>query len=161
MRLWSLHPKHLDPKGLVALWREGLLARCVLEGRTRGYHRHPQLVRFRQTSDPIVTLDGYLRVVLEEGQRRGYRFDAQKIVCQPAEAVLEVTKGQLEYEWRHLLNKLSLRQPDWWERQRQLLPEPHPCFHLVQGPVAPWEVAARRSAGSSRAPASRDSQRSA
>ena len=27
MRLWSLHPKHLDPQGLVARWREGLLAR--------------------------------------------------------------------------------------------------------------------------------------
>lgn len=27
MRLWSLHPKHLDPQGLVALWREVLLAR--------------------------------------------------------------------------------------------------------------------------------------
>jgi len=25
MRLWTLHPKYLDARGLVALWREGLL----------------------------------------------------------------------------------------------------------------------------------------
>ncbi|OAD21125.1 DNA-(apurinic or apyrimidinic site) lyase / pyrimidine dimer DNA glycosylase, partial [Candidatus Thiomargarita nelsonii] len=37
MRLWSLHPKYLDPKGLVALWRETLLAQKVLLGETRGY----------------------------------------------------------------------------------------------------------------------------
>lgn len=43
MRLWSLHPQYLDAKGLVALWREGLLAQAVLAGQTRGYKRHPQL----------------------------------------------------------------------------------------------------------------------
>ena len=32
MRLWSLHPCYLDPAGLVAVWREGLLARAVLRG---------------------------------------------------------------------------------------------------------------------------------
>ncbi|WP_368086417.1 pyrimidine dimer DNA glycosylase/endonuclease V [Nitrosomonas sp. Nm34] len=26
MRLWSIHPKYLDAKGLLALWREGLQA---------------------------------------------------------------------------------------------------------------------------------------
>jgi hypothetical protein len=30
MRIWSLHPKYLDSKGLVALWRESLLAKNVL-----------------------------------------------------------------------------------------------------------------------------------
>ena len=37
MRLWSLRPKYLDSQGLVALWREGLLAQAVLRGKTRGY----------------------------------------------------------------------------------------------------------------------------
>ncbi|HEU5178767.1 MAG TPA: pyrimidine dimer DNA glycosylase/endonuclease V, partial [Burkholderiales bacterium] len=32
MRLWSLHPKYLDARGLVALWREALLAQAVLRG---------------------------------------------------------------------------------------------------------------------------------
>ena len=36
MRLWSVHPQHLDVRGLVALWREGLLARKVLLGETNG-----------------------------------------------------------------------------------------------------------------------------
>lgn len=30
MRLWSLSPKYLDTKGLLAVWREGLLAQSVL-----------------------------------------------------------------------------------------------------------------------------------
>ena len=32
MRLWSLSPRYLDVKGLVAVWREGLLADAVLLG---------------------------------------------------------------------------------------------------------------------------------
>ena len=48
MRLWTLHPKYLDARGLVALWRESLLAQAVLAGRTRGYRSHPQLERFRE-----------------------------------------------------------------------------------------------------------------
>jgi hypothetical protein len=43
MRLWSLHPQYLDPAGLVAVWREGLLARAVFAGQTTGYKHHPQL----------------------------------------------------------------------------------------------------------------------
>jgi hypothetical protein len=42
MRLWSLHPRYLDRQGLAARWREGLLARLVLRGQTRGYARHSQ-----------------------------------------------------------------------------------------------------------------------
>ncbi len=36
MRIWTLHPQYLDRQGLVALWREGLLAQEVLRGQTRG-----------------------------------------------------------------------------------------------------------------------------
>lgn len=33
MRLWSIHPCYLDSKGLIALWRESLLAQaCLLKG---------------------------------------------------------------------------------------------------------------------------------
>jgi hypothetical protein len=32
MRLWTLHPQYLDPRGLVALWRVALLAQQVLLG---------------------------------------------------------------------------------------------------------------------------------
>ena len=37
MRLWTIHPRYLDSRGLVALWRESLLARAVLRSQTRGY----------------------------------------------------------------------------------------------------------------------------
>jgi len=43
MRIWSLHPKYLDSKGMVALWREALLAKQVLLNKTKGYKNHPQL----------------------------------------------------------------------------------------------------------------------
>ena len=57
MRLWSIHPRSLDARGLVALWREGLLARKVLRGRTRGYRHHPQLQRFRDLRDPVAAIE--------------------------------------------------------------------------------------------------------
>jgi hypothetical protein len=65
MRLWSLHPKYLDAKGLVALWREALLAQAVLRGNTRGYQNHPQLLRFRQQSSPLSAIASYLVSVCE------------------------------------------------------------------------------------------------
>ena len=74
MRLWSLHPSYLDAVGLVALWREGLLARKVLQGQTKGYIHHPQLFRFRETGTPIHVLDFYLKTVHDESIRRGYHF---------------------------------------------------------------------------------------
>jgi len=60
MRLWSLHPSYLDPQGLVAVWREGLLAQAVLRGQTTGYTRHPQLARFRGAG-ALGAMAAYLR----------------------------------------------------------------------------------------------------
>ena len=74
MRLWTLHPRYLDPRGLVALWREGLLAQAVLLGRTKGYSHHPQLHRFAAQRGGAGCLAEYLRVVQKEATRRGYRF---------------------------------------------------------------------------------------
>ena len=143
MRLWSLHPRHLDARGLVALWREGLLARAVLEGRTEGYRRHPQLERFRARHDPLCFLDAYLSRVLDEARLRGYRFDAGKIRYQETGPDLDsVTDGQLDYEWRHLLAKLKARDPARWRAERRRRPRPHPCFLLTEGPVEDWERAA-------------------
>ena len=66
MRLWSLHPRYLDRAGLVALWREALLAQAVLRGATRGYRRHPQLVRFRSHPDPEGAIAAYLEGICRE-----------------------------------------------------------------------------------------------
>lgn len=145
MRLWTLHPQYLDRAGLVALWREALLAQAVLAGKTRGYRNHPQLTRFRNQPDGLAAIGAYLAGILEEGCRRGYRFDAAKIgACREAPAI-SVTKGQLLYERDHLLGKLSRRD----EEARQSLlsiaePASHPLFSVRPGGVEPWE---KREAG--------------
>lgn len=141
MRLWSLHPRYLDAKGLVALWREGLLAQAVLAGKTRGYRRHPQLARFAQSPAPRRQVAAYLRIVQQEAQRRGYRFDAGKIGRGASVGLLPVTRGQLGYEWSHLRRKLGARAPAWLARLKGVRPpEPHPLFRVVPGGVADWEV---------------------
>ncbi len=130
---------HLDAKGLVALWREGLLARAALSGATRGYRSHPQLERFRRRSDPVAAIDAYLRHVLREASRRGYHFDGRKLG--PAKVVRPqaVRAGQIEYEWAHLLAKLRARDRARWSRERKRAPACHPCFRLIPGGIEDWE----------------------
>ena len=140
MRLWTLHPKYLDAKGLVALWREGLLARAVLAGQTKGYTRHPQLERFRAYPVPLAAIDRYLALVCDEADARGYRFDRSKLAPSPEPVRLPASDGQLAYEWTHLRVKLQVRDPErlaTWRAVRQ--PEPHPLFDVSPGPIAPWE----------------------
>ncbi|MBI3713806.1 MAG: DNA lyase [Burkholderiales bacterium] len=140
MRLWSLHPQYLDPQGLVALWRETLLAQAVLRGETKGYKNHPQLDRFRACQHPLSAIAIYLQHVHRESVTRGYRFDESKIHAPEKSVIISVTTGQLLYEQNHLMNKLSARNPD---RYAQLLAltnfEPHPLFELCEGELEPWE----------------------
>lgn len=140
MRLWTLHPKYLDARGLVALWREALLARAVLQGATRGYRSHPQLMRFREYPRPLAGIDAYLATVYEEALQRGYRFDPRKLGDSgPCEPLLETT-GQLAFEWGHLLGKLQRREPDRFAILDAVSrPDPHPLFRIVPGPVRSWE----------------------
>jgi len=109
MRLWTLHPRYLDAAGLVALWREGLLARAVLRGRTRGYRHHPQLERFRSHATPCTAINHYLSAVLAEAVVRGYAFDGRSIRAARGRIAISVSKGQLAHEWQHLLRKLRQR----------------------------------------------------
>lgn len=140
MRLWTLHPKYLDRRGLVALWREALLAQKVLQGGTRGYTQHPQLLRFRACPAPAAALAAYLAAVEEEALRRGYRFDASKIGAVRYQGVLEESHGQLAYEWDHLRRKLTLRDPQWLAGLADIAePAPHPLFRIVVGEVREWE----------------------
>lgn len=140
MRLWSLHPSYLDPPGLVALWREALLACAVLRGDTRGYRNHPQLQRFREHPSPRLAINAYLAVVHGEAVSRGYAFDRSKIGPVRAVPAIAVTSGQLAFEWDHLQRKLARRNPEWLERvQGPGLPACHPLFVRSPGPVARWE----------------------
>ena len=140
MRIWTLHPRYLDPAGLVALWREGLLARAVLRGKTSGYRHHPQLHRFRQQAAPLSAINTYLAAVLSESRLRGYSFDATKVGPIRAPIRLASTEGQLRYEWQHLLRKLKHRNPAQHRRLRGIdRPEPHPLFQISPGPTESWE----------------------
>lgn len=140
MRLWTIHPQYLDTKGLLAVWREGLLAQKVLRGETRGYTRHPQLQRFRLRRFPMETIASYLAGVATESERRGYRFDRTKISTRGFTGKLIETRGQLLFEWSHLKRKLRKRAPKVYHACRKIeIPRAHPLFRIVPGPIQRWE----------------------
>lgn len=142
MRLWSIHPKYLDTKGLVALWREGLLAKAVLENKTKGYRNHPQIIRFLRSQDPDLAINTYLKFILEESLKRGFNFDASKLKENDYEDKIPVTRGQIEFEFKILQKKINIRSP---ERTRDLESvtaiEAHPLFYIVEGDIESWEKA--------------------
>jgi len=137
MRLWSLHPALCDRQGLVACWREGLLARKVLLGQTRGYKNHSQLVRFKACTDPVAAVDAYLHVVQQEATERNYKFNVTKLGPELPVPRIPVTSGQLDYELEHLRRKLAARSPDRLDQAAVV--RVHPLFHVVEGSVEPWE----------------------
>lgn len=141
MRLWSLHPQYLDTKGLLALWREGLLAQKVLQGKTQGYRHHPQLSRFQSHPNPQAAIGSYLLEVWREADRRGYAFERKKVKkAGKRPGLIPVTRGQLRYEWGHLLRKLRRRTPQGANKlKKSKRIKPHPSFQIVGGPVAAWE----------------------
>ena len=137
MRLWTLHPKHLDRQGLLALWREGLLAQKVLQNRTRGYRRHPQLIRFKQHPTPVAAIATYMADIAREAAKRGYHFNTDKLSKRRTPVRIKETTGQLRYEQDHLRKKLLKRQG----LTIRSFPAPlaHPLFLIVKGPIQPWE----------------------
>jgi hypothetical protein len=140
VRLWSIHPKYLDAKGLLALWREALLAQAVLAGETSGYRNHPQLNRFRQSSDPIGAISTYLWGVYQESLQRSYDFDISKIAHRVGRQRIAVTRGQLAYEMEHLQRKLKARDEAAYNMIKVVrVIKTHPMFNLVPGGVEDWE----------------------
>ena len=138
MRLWTLHPQYLDPQGLVALWREALLAQAVLAGATKGYRHHPQLERFASHSSPLKAIGTYLLHVAQDASRRGYAFDSTKILQPGSRIRLAASSGQVSHEASHLTAKLAARSPVWLATLGQLQ-APHPMFKIAPGPIASWE----------------------
>jgi hypothetical protein len=152
MRLWSLSPVYLDTKGLLALWREALLARAVLQGRTTGYRRHPQLKRFREHPFPRRAIAAYLRYIHAEARKRGYSF--KQLAARPQRHVnrIPVTAGQVEYEWRHLLKKLRLRDPERFKTLQSVSYfKTNPLFRVIPGGVETWERLKERTSRRSQA----------
>jgi hypothetical protein len=140
MRLWTLHPQYLDPQGLVALWREALLARAVLRGETKGYRHHPQLMRFQQHAAPKSAINAYLGEVCTQADARGYNFNRSKIGPVRSVDPIQCTTGQVEYEWQHLMRKLQARSPALYEKwHAEAAPQAHPLFRIKPGAIEDWE----------------------
>lgn len=141
MRLWTLHPQYLDTKGLLALWRESLLAQKVLDCRTKGYRNHPQLERFKEHPDPLGAIGFYLYEVWKEADSRGYHFDAGKIlkICKKIKPV-RVFKGQVDFELKHLVSKLQKRDQKRCECMKKIKKfRLHRLFKVVSGGREAWE----------------------
>lgn len=140
MRLWSIHPKYLDSKGLVALWRETLLAQKVLMGQTKGYQHHPQLLRFKGIDNTLNIIAFYLKEIAHVATLRDYRFDASKIVATPEQKIIAVTTGQLAFEKQHLIDKLKIRDQQWLQSlSLETTWDAHPLFQIVEGKIESWE----------------------
>ncbi|MEM0201004.1 MAG: pyrimidine dimer DNA glycosylase/endonuclease V [Candidatus Micrarchaeaceae archaeon] len=142
MRLWSLKHSYLDTKGLLAVWREGLLAKKVLEGKTKGYKNHPQLERFKKLKDPIVGINTYLYYVYLESVSRDYYFSKDKINHNLVNKDIKIPLNdkQLEYEFELLKTKLKLRDNKCYEKIKDVkIPEYVQIFELKKGPIENWE----------------------
>jgi len=146
MRLWSINPGYLDRQGLVALWRESLLAQKVLQEKTKGYKNHPQLIRFRRHPHPINIIGSYLYSILLEASYRGYNFDFHKIEAPTSPKYyldpILVTEGQVAFEWDHFLSKVKVRSPDLYEKYKNLSAldiKVNESFTRILGGIEDWE----------------------
>jgi hypothetical protein len=141
MRLWSLHPCYLDTKGLLAAWREGLLAQKVLAGGTKGYRNHPQLHRFRASADPLAMIGSFLSCIADDADRRQYRFDRTRILrTENGLAPIAVNDGQILYELALLRRKLASRSPENYARISDIRRVRLNCVFTVRtGGVEDWE----------------------
>lgn len=141
MRLWSLDPGYLDRAGLLAVWREGLLAKKVLAGKTKGYKNHPQLERFKNTPDSLNQINHYLTGIIQEAKNRNYHFNEQKISpLKPIKKRVKVSSGQLVYELRHLLKKLKIRDKNKYQELKKIKKaKAHFLFSVIPGAIEKWE----------------------
>lgn len=139
MRLWSLSPKYLDRQGLTACWREALLAKKVLQGKTKGYKKHPRLNRFREHPKPIAAINTYLYHLWRESLARSYNFDRRKIGKSLTKRKIPVTTGQLKYELGRLRKKLGERCPHACKKLPKGIPDAMPLFVERAGKTECWE----------------------
>ena len=117
------------------------MAQKVLLGKTKGYKNHPQLNRFKSVDNSVVTIGSYLRCVSDEADKRDYEFNREKIAESAECRQIQVTEGQVEYEFNHLLSKLKVRDHSRYDGLKSLKKiETHPLFTKVSGGVEDWEV---------------------
>jgi hypothetical protein len=140
MRIRSLHPSYLDSKWLVALRRETLLAKHVLEWKTKGYTMHPQLERFKDQNNPLSAINYYLTIIQQEASQRNYNFDITKIGKYSDDITIPVTKWQIYYEFKWYCQKIQTRDPQRYEKIKDTTTIlTHPLFVIIDGDIASWE----------------------
>lgn len=141
MRIWSIHPRYLDWKGLGAQWREALLAQKVVQGKTEGWRNHPQLNRFKDHPGPLEAVGFYLEEIHKESRRRGYNYNHSKILRVPDKIEkIPLNEGQLVYEFNLLQGRLKDRSiMKYRENLTVTKVLPHPLFTVRAGPPEPWE----------------------
>jgi Pyrimidine dimer DNA glycosylase len=142
MRLWTIHPEYLDAQGLVAQWREGLLAKKVLEGKTSGHRQHPQLNRFLRCADPVNQIRIFLRETYNESVVRNYRFDKDKIgdIDDENKKIIGVSNQQIEYEFALLQSKLKERNPGQFSINARVEKiRLNGIFEQIRGEIEDWE----------------------
>lgn len=142
MRLWSIDFSYLDRPGLLACWRESLLARNVLYGLTEGYKHHPRLARFKPSGDPVTAINTYLYYILLESRNRNYSFDENRLDYSSinTDFHMPVTVGQVTYEFKLLLSKLKTRSPVNFNKIKGI-DRPSTCrlFIQVEGDAENWD----------------------
>ena len=142
MRLWSISPQYLDTKGLLAAWREGLLAKKVLEGKTKGYINHPQLIRFKECQNSLLAINKYLMDLYLESVKRGFSFNKSKIgiIGESNTIVIRVNYGQVKYEYELLKWKLKKRDKKKYEELKNVDKiNLNSVFTSVDGEIEKWE----------------------
>jgi len=140
MRLWSIHPKYLDTKGLSGLWREALLAKKVLQGATKGYKNHPQLERFKKQDKPMKFINTFIYFIYKESCARGYCFDKRNVVKSFTKKKIKVTNKQIDFEFNHLKKKLKQRNNKKYKELIKIKKiESNPLFKIIKGPIKKWE----------------------
>ncbi|MBN1645161.1 hypothetical protein JW851_03960 [Candidatus Woesearchaeota archaeon] len=140
MRLWSIHPKYLDVKGLSGLWRESLLAKKILKGETESHKNHPQLNRFKVLKKPLPAINSYLLYIYKESCDRGYCFNKKNISKPFRKSKLSIKKGQILYEFNLLKKRLKIRAKDKYKELLKIKRiEPNPLFKIIKGSTEDWE----------------------
>jgi hypothetical protein len=98
------------------------------------------LQRFKAHAFSLAAIDVYLAAVHDESLARGYSFDRSKIGALQKVDFIPTTSGQIMYEWQHLLEKLSNRNPALYEKRRNVeKPKCHPLFRVKAGGMETWE----------------------
>nr|MDA3929795.1 hypothetical protein [Prolixibacteraceae bacterium] len=99
-----------------------------------------QLERFKTTKNPINTINFYLESIWLEATRRRYNFDKSKFERVLNIEQIDVTSGQLNFEKKHLLTKLKIRDLKKYDEFAGVSDiEIHPLFHLIDGEIESWE----------------------